>query len=97
MKSLPGRVSRRWLAFVAQLAGAAVFVALTLSMLPVLLLLSLVLALALIPALRQLRKEMERTETEMEMQGPDREQMVDVTPLHRRLERQFWLWWQRRR
>ncbi len=96
MKSLPGRAPRRrWLAMVGQLLAALVVVALTISVLPLLLLMSLVTALALIPVLRQLRKEAQRSGV-----GPDRpvrDQLVDVTPLHRRVEREFWLFRQRRR
>jgi hypothetical protein len=95
MKSLPGSAPRRWLVFAGQLLSALVVVALTLSVLPLLLLMSLVTALALIPVLRQVRKEAERSGIGVD--APARDQLVDVTPLHRRLERTFWLFWQRRR
>ena len=96
MKSLPGRAPRRrWLAMVGQLLAALVVVALTLSVLPLLLLMSLVTALALIPVLRQLRKDAERSGVGTDR--PARDQLVDVTPLHRRVEREFWLFRQRRR
>lgn len=95
MKSLPGSAPRRWLVVAGQLLSALVVVAFTLSVLPLLLLVSLVTALALIPVLRQLRKEAERSGFGVD--APARDQLVDVTPLHRRLERKFWLFWQRRR
>jgi len=96
MKSLPGRAPRRrWLAMAGQLLAALVVVALTISVLPLLLLMSLVTALALIPVLRQLRKEAQRSGVGTDR--PARDQLVDVTPLHRRVEREFWLFRQRRR
>jgi hypothetical protein len=48
---------------------------------------SLVTALILIPVLRQLRKEAERTRSVVNV--PAREQMVDITPLHERLRKEF--------
>ena len=57
MKQLPGRARPKWLAVAGQVLAAALFVAMTVSVLPVLLMTSLVTALILIPVLRQLRKE----------------------------------------
>ena len=87
MKQLPGRARPRWLAVAGQVLAAALFVAMTVSVLPVLLMTSLVTALILIPVLRQLRKEAERTGSVVNV--PAREQMVDITPLHERLRQEF--------
>ena len=87
MKQLPGRARPKWLAIAGQVMAAALFVAMTVSVLPVLLMTSLVTALILIPVLRQLRKEAERTGSVVNV--PAREQMVDITPLHERLRQEF--------
>jgi hypothetical protein len=55
---------------------------------------TLVTALALIPTLRQLRKEMERSG--LAMDRPARDQMVDITPIHTRVMRDFWSFRRRR-
>jgi hypothetical protein len=73
MKQLPGRARPKWLAVAGQVLAAALFVAMTVSVLPVLLMTSLVTALILIPVLRQLRKEAERTGSVVNV--PAREQM----------------------
>lgn len=95
MKALPGRSRSKWLVIAGQIAAGTVLVAITISLLPVLLFLSLVMALLLIPTLRQLRREANRTA--MDPTTPARDQMIDVTPLHRRVERDFWAFRQRRR
>ena len=95
MKTLPGKSRAKWLAIAGQALAAAVFVSLTISILPVLLMTSLITALALIPVLRQLRKEARRSGIDLDV--PAREQMVDVTPLHRRVVKEFWAFRQRRR
>lgn len=87
MKQLPGRARPKWLAIAGQGLAAALFVAMTVSVLPVLLMTSIVTALILIPVLRQLRKEAERTGSVVNV--PAREQMVDITPLHERLRQKF--------
>jgi hypothetical protein len=87
MKQLPGRARPKWVAVAGQVLAAALFVAMTVSVLPVLLMTSLVTALILIPVLRQLRKEAERTRSVVNV--PAREQMVDITPLHERLRKEF--------
>jgi len=58
------------------------------------LMVTLVTALALIPTLRQLRKEMERSG--LDMDRPARDQMVDITPIHTRVIRDFWTFRRRR-
>ena len=63
--------------------AAVVFVAMTASILPMLLIMSLVTALLLIPVLRQLRKEVEKTS--LTINTPAKEEMIDITPLHNRL------------
>ena len=88
MRLLPGKQRPRWLALVAQLGAAVLVLSALISALPVLLLVTLVTALALIPTLRQLRKEMGRSGIDLD--GPAREQMVDITPIHSRLVRDFW-------
>ena len=65
------------------------------SALPVLLMATLVTALALIPTLRQLRKEMDKAG--LNADGPARDQMVDITPIHSRVVRDFWSFWRRQR
>ena len=87
MKQLPGRARPKWLAVAGQVLAAALFVAVTVSVLPVLLMTSLVTALILITVLRQLRKEAERTGSVVNV--PAREQMVDIKPLHERLRQEF--------
>ena len=88
MRLLPGKQRPRWLALVAQIGAAVLVLSALISALPVLLLVTLVTALALIPTLRQLRKEMGRSGIDLD--GPAREQMVDITPIHSRLVRDFW-------
>ena len=95
MRMLPGQAHPKWLVVAGQAAAVAAFVCLTISALPVLLMMSLITALALIPVLRQLRKEARRSG--MDLNAPAREQMVDVTPLHRRIVKEFWDFRQRRR
>lgn len=87
MKQLPGKATPKWLVFAGQLVAAAVFVAMTISALPVLLMASLITAAVLIPVLRQLRKEAERTGAVLNV--PAREEMIDITPLHERLRQEF--------
>jgi len=48
---------------------------------------SLITAAMLIPALRQLRKEVERTGAVLKV--PAREEMIDITPLNERLRQEF--------
>ncbi|MCP9774844.1 hypothetical protein KBY58_08335 [Cyanobium sp. HWJ4-Hawea] len=88
MKALPGKTRPRWLVLGGQIAAGAVLISLVVSALPALLFMSLVMALLLIPVLRQLRKEARRAGIDLD--APAREQMIDVTPLHRRIERDFW-------
>ena len=95
MRLLPGKQRPQWLAIAAQLGGIALVVTALISALPVLLLFTLVTALALIPTLRQLRKEMRRSG--LDVDGPTREQMVDITPIHSRVIRDFWTFWGRQR
>ena len=94
MKQLPGKARPKWLVALGQGIAVVVFVAVTASILPVLLIASLVAALLLIPVMRQLRKEMERTA--VTINTPPREQMVDITPLHQRLRQEFLLFMRRR-
>lgn len=86
MKQLSGKSRPKWLVLAGQVLAAAVFVALTISVLPVLLMLSLVMALLLIPVLRQVRKEAEKSGIDPNSPPKD---MVNVTPLHRRLQQDF--------
>ena len=72
---------------VGQGIAAVVFVAMTASILPVLLIVSFVTALLLIPVLRQLRKEVEKTS--VTINTPAREEMIDITPLHQRLSQEL--------
>jgi membrane protein implicated in regulation of membrane protease activity len=95
MKQLPGRARPKWLVAVGQGIAVVVFVAMTASILPVLLIVSLLAALLLIPVMRQLRKEVERTA--VTLNTPSREEMVDITPLHQRLRQDFLLFMRRRR
>ena len=83
MKQLPGKTRPKWLVAAAQGIAAVVFVAMTASILPMLLIMSLVTALLLIPVLRQLRKEVEKTS--LTIKTPAKEEMLDITPLHNRL------------
>ena len=87
MKQLPGQTSPKWLVAVAQGIAAVVFVAMTASILPMLLIMSLVTALLLIPVLRQLRKEVEKTS--MTINTPAKEEMIDITPLHNRISQKL--------
>jgi|UniRef100_UPI004047C128 hypothetical protein len=95
MRLLPGKQRPQWLRLAAQVGAGALLVAALISALPVLLMVSLVTALALIPTLRQLRKEMDKSG--LEADGPAREQMVDITPIHSRVIRDFWDFWRRQR
>jgi len=94
MRLLPGKQRPQWLAIAAQLGGIALVVMALISALPLLLMVTLVTALALIPTLRQLRKEMERSG--LAMDRPARDQMVDITPIHTRVMRDFWSFRRRR-
>ena len=83
MKQLSGKSKPKWLVLASQMLAGTVFVAMTISVLPALLLMSLVTALLLIPVLRQVRKEAEKSG--IEFNAPPKG-MVNVTPLHRRLQ-----------
>jgi membrane protein implicated in regulation of membrane protease activity len=87
MKQLPGKTRPKWLVAVGQGIAAVVFVAMTASILPLLLIMSLVTALLLIPVLRQLRKEVEKTS--MTINIPAKEEMIDITPLHNRISQKL--------
>jgi membrane protein implicated in regulation of membrane protease activity len=87
MKQLPGKTRPKWLVAVGQGIAAVAFVAMTASILPMLLIMSLVTALLLIPVLRQLRKEVEKTS--MTINTPAKEEMIDITPLHNRLSQKL--------
>ncbi len=87
MKQLPGKTRPKWLVAVGQGIAAVVFVAMTASILPMLLIMSLVTALLLIPVLRQLRKEVEQTS--MTINTPAKEEMIDITPLHNRISQKL--------
>jgi len=95
MRLLPGKQHPQWLRIAAQVGAAALVVSALITALPVLLMVSLVTALALIPTLRQLRKEMDKSG--LGTDGPAREQMVDITPIHSRLVRHFRGFWRRQR
>jgi hypothetical protein len=95
MRLLPGKQRPQWLRIAAQLGAAALVLSALITALPVLLMVSLVTALALIPTLRQLRKEMDKSG--LGTDGPAREQMVDITPIHSRLVRDFRGFWRRQR
>ena len=95
MRLLPGKQRPQWLAMAAQVGAGALVVSALISALPVLLMVSLVTALALIPTLRQLRKEMDKSG--LGADGPAREQMVDITPIHSRVVRNVWAFWRRQR
>jgi len=92
---LPGKQRPQWLRMAAQIGAGALVVSALISALPILLIVSLVTALALIPTLRQLRKEMDKSG--LNADGPSREQMVDITPIHRRVIRKYWTAWRRQR
>lgn len=83
MKQLPGKTRPKWLVVAGQFIALVVFVALSASLLPVVLITSLLTALVLIPVLRQLRKEVERTA--VTINTPAKEDMIDITPLHQHL------------
>jgi len=87
MQQLSGKARPKWLVAAGQGIAAVMLVAMTASLLPVLLVVSFVTALLLIPVLRQLRKEVERTA--VTINTPSREEMVDITPLHHRLRQDF--------
>ena len=95
MRLLPGKQRPQWLRMAAQVGAAALVVSALISALPILVMVSLVTALALIPTLRQLRKEMDKSG--LNADGPAREQMVDITPIHRRVIRKVWTAWRRQR
>ena len=95
MGLLPGKQRPQWLRMAAQVGAGALVLAALVSALPVLLMVSLVTALALIPTLRQLRKEMDKSG--LGADGPAREQMVDITPIHSRVVRNVWAFWRRQR
>jgi hypothetical protein len=95
MRLLPGKQRPQWLRIAAQLGAAALVLSALITALPVLLMVSLVTALALIPTLRQLRKEMDKSG--LGTDGPAREHMVDITPIHSRLVRDFRGFWRRQR
>ena len=88
MRLLPGKQRPQWLVFAAQVGAGVLVLAALISALPVLLMVTLVTALALIPTLRQLRKEMRQSGFGGD--GPAREQMIDITPIHSRVIRDFW-------
>jgi 1,4-dihydroxy-2-naphthoate octaprenyltransferase len=87
MKQLSGKSKPKWLVLASQMLAGTVFVVMTISVLPALLLMSLVTALLLIPVLRQVRKEAEKSG--IELNSPPKG-MVNVTPLHRRLQQDLW-------
>ena len=87
MKQLPGKTRPKWLVAAGQGIAAVLFVAMTASILPMLLIMSLVAALLLIPVLRQLRKEVEKTS--VTINTPAKEEMIDITPLHNRLSQKL--------
>jgi len=77
MKQLSGKSKPKWLVLAGQMLAGIVFVAMTISVLPVLLMMSLVTALLLIPVLRQVRKEVEKSGIDLSSPPKD---MVNVTP-----------------
>jgi 1,4-dihydroxy-2-naphthoate octaprenyltransferase len=87
MKQLSGKSKPKWLVLASQMLAGTVFVAMTISVLPAPLLMSLVMALLLIPVLRQVRKEADKSG--IELNSPPKG-MVNVTPLHRRLQQYLW-------
>ena len=78
MKQLSGKSKPKWLVLASQMLAGIVFVAMTISVLP---------ALLLIPVLRQVRKEAEKSGIELNSSPKN---MVNVTPLHRRLQQDLW-------
>ena len=88
MRYLPGKQRPNWLVMATKIGSVILLCLALISTLPIVLMMSLITALALIPAIRQVRKEMHRTGLDLEF--PLREQMVDITPIHRRLIREFW-------
>lgn len=94
MKQLPGKARPKWQVAVGQGIAGVVFVAMTASLLPLLLIVILLAALLLIPVMRQLRKEVERTA--VTLNTPSREELVDITPLHQRLRQKIQLFIRRR-
>lgn len=83
MKQLSGKSKPKWLVLAGQMLAGSIFVAMTISVLPALLMMSLVTALLLIPVLRQVRKEAEKSGIDLSSPPKD---MVNVTPLHQRLQ-----------
>jgi len=96
VKQLPGRSRPKWLVAAGQLVAAVVFVAVTISILPMLLMTVLVTAVILLLTLRQLRREADRAGIDLNGR-PARERMIDVTPLHGKVQRDFWQFLGRRR
>jgi len=64
MKQLPGRRRPRWLQQLAGFAAAVVLSVWLVTLLPVLLLVGLVAVLLLLPVLRQVRRELERIDSQ---------------------------------
>jgi hypothetical protein len=95
MRLLPGKQRPKWLRIASQIGAATLVVSALISVLPVLLMVTLVTALALIPTLRQLRKEMDKSG--LDADGPARDQIVDITPIHSRVIRNVWTTWRRQR
>ena len=83
MKQLSGKSKPKWLVLAGQMLAGCIFVAMTISVLPALLMMSLVTALLLIPVLRQVRKEAEKSGIDLSSPPKD---MVNVTPLHQSLQ-----------
>ena len=94
MKQLPGKARPKWLLANSQAIAVVVFIAMTASLLPLLLIASLLAALLLIPVMHQLRKEVERIAATLN--SPSRDEMVDITPLHQRLRQEFLMFIRRR-
>ena len=95
MRMLPGKQRARRLALGAQIGAGFLLLLSVISVLPFLLLISLVTALALIPTMRRLRKEMDQSG--LNADRPARDQMVDITPIHARVIRDFWTFRRRER
>ncbi len=87
MKQLPGKSRPKWLVKAGQVLAGTVFVAMTISVLPALLMMSLMTALLLIPILRQVRKEAEKSGIDLNSSPKG---MLNVTPLHRRMQQDLW-------
>ncbi len=87
MKQLPGKSRPKWLVMAGQVLAGTVFVAMTISVLPALLMMSLMTALLLIPILRQVRKEAEKSGIDLNSSPKG---MLNVTPLHRRMQQDLW-------